>query len=119
MNARTGVRRAMLTSKWGRVSCLSAADRCRDPWLLLVKPEADPLTAQLADALNAVGAQSTSVASASDVAQLRSLLRQAHPVLSLMTANGWFDCSAARDYVTAGGIARELAGCPVAAGCSW
>lgn len=43
-------------------------------WLLLSASEADPLTAQLADALNAVGAQSTSVASASDVAQLRSLL---------------------------------------------
>lgn len=101
----------LLTIEWERGELPEVPQIDAGSWLLLSASEADPLTAQLADALNAVGAQSTSVASASDVAQLRSLLRQAHRCCrGDWPANGWFDTVRPRLCVTAGGYCPRARG---------
>lgn len=112
----------LLTIEWERGELPEVPQIDAGSWLLLSASEADPLTAQLADALNAVGAQSTSVASASDVAQLRSLLGGRLTGVVVVTGpptGGLTQCG--RDYVSQlVGIARELANCPVSRrGCSW
>lgn len=104
----------LLTIEWERGELPEVPQIDAGSWLLLSASEADPLTAQLADALNAVGAQSTSVASASDVAQLRSLLGGRLTGVVVVTGpptGGLTQCG--RDYVSQlVGIARELAELP-------